>query len=192
MNNIDLICRALRRLGVLASGQLPTDAEAADALETLKAIILRTVSEGGLGQLAEVVAPEGDYKPEEFTRVLRNDPDTSSITLPDTVVEYGVKRPPFDGSIIAIADVTMAQAVTYIYDGDLGAWLPVETMTLTSIPPLTQRDANGFASMLAVELADEYGQSIPAATELAATRWHSQIVGGWSRQTKPTRPADYF
>ena len=192
MNNIDLICRALRRLGVLASGQLPTDEEAADALESLRAIILRTVSEGGLGQLAEVIAPEGDYSPEEFTRILRLDPDNTEIILPATVTECDIERPPYDGSIIAIADVTIPQTVTYVYDGDLGAWLPVETMTLTSIPPLTQRDANGFASMLAVELADEYGQSIPAATELAATRWHAQIVSGWSRQTKPPRPADYF
>lgn len=195
MNCLDIITRAMRRIGVLAAGQLPTDDETEDALEALKAIFLRAVSEGALGELSDVLAETGDFEAEEFTRVFRYDAETTSITLPEIVTDdcTGEARAPRDKAVIAIADQFTASTVTYIYDGDEKQWLPVETMTATSKAPLASRDVTGIAAYLAVELADEYGQPLGEATVMAAQRWHSNIINGWSREM-PTvaRPENYF
>ena len=180
MNALSIIKRALRRLGVLASGTEPTADEAADALECLQGILLRAISEGALGTLQDVIATDGMVAPEN-SRVLLNNVAVDDITLPDTVTESGSERPTRDGSVVVISDTFTDQTVTYIYDGDEGEWLAVETMGLTSKVPLSLRDVIGLSAYLAVEIADEYGQEPSQATAIAASRWHSTIGTNWSR-----------
>ena len=182
MNALSIIKRALRRLGVLASGTEPTADEAADALECLQGILLRSIAEGALGTLTDVIATD-DMVATENSRILLNDVLVDEISLPETVTENGTERPPRDSSVVVITDTFTDQTVTYIYDGDEGEWLSVETMTLTSKVPLSLRDIIGLSAYLAVEIADEYGQDVSETTAIAASRWHSTIGTNWSRQT---------
>jgi len=59
--------------------------------------------------------------------------------------------------------------------------------------PLAERDVNGLASLLALELADEYGQEPGPVTTGSALRFQASLAADFSRPV-PTvpRPEAYF
>ena len=194
MNAIDLISRAMRRIGVLASGQLPQDDELEDAIETLRGLLLRMVSEGTFGELQDTIA-DSDTHVATASRILRNNADTIAITLPETVEDARTcaLRSPYHGTVVVISDQFTGETVTYLYDGDVAKWLAIETIDQTSEVPMAHRDPSGFTALLAVELADEFGMEISEPTAFAAMRYQSSLAHDWSRSfpTKP-RPENYF
>lgn len=193
MNAIDLISRAMRRIGVLASGQTPQGDELEDALQTLRGMLLRMVTEGTFGELADVIAESGTHDANE-SRILRNNVDTTGIELPDLVQNHeGDLRPPHHGTVVVISDQFTSQTITYLYDGDIARWLPLETIGQTSEVPMSHRDPNGFAALLAVELADEYGMEVREPTILAAQRYQLSLAHDWSRAAEVCpRSENYF
>ena len=195
MNAYKICTRALRRIGVLAQGEVPDEDTLNDAIDTLKEVLLRAVGEGALGSLTNEIASAGAHQATPFSRVVRNNIDTTSIDLPDTITDdcTGEARTPFDGSVIAIADQFSNETVTYVYDEDVAQWLGIETIDSTSEVPLAERDANGLASYIGLELADEYGLEVPEATAFAARRWQNTINTGFSREQRVIpRPENYF
>ena len=192
MNAIDICSRAMRQARVLAAGEIPTEEDLDDAIETLKSILLRAVSEGAFGRLNNAIATEGDFIAEPMTRVVRNNADNTSITLPETITnEDGETDLPYDRSVIAIADQLTNQTVTYIYDLDVARWLPIETMTATSVVPLSARDAKGLSAYLSVEISDEYGQEVREATARAALRFNASLLNGQSRPRQRHNPPEW-
>ena len=184
MNSIDIITRALRRLGVVASGQKATDTEIDDALDTLKGIYFRLISEGTLGVLSDETAGAGGYDAAAASRILLDNPNTEAVNLPDRAK---------NGSAVIVADIFENTSTTYIFDGDLAKWLSIEAMTRTSPAPFAKRDPLGLACYLALELGDEYGIQPSESISFNAARFHSSLTMGASRETETVaRPTDYF
>jgi hypothetical protein len=190
MNCLDIITRAMRRIGVVASGKLPTDQEAADALESLKGIYRRWITEGGAGALKDVT-PTGPYIAGENERIVSDNLAVTSIDLPSTISDCGVSRPPRDASVVIIADTLSGHVEDFIYDAGTREWVSIEALTLTSVPPLAMRDANGLACYLALELADEFGQTPTEMTTRNAMRWQKGLAFNWSVEDRIT-PGIYF
>ena len=190
MNCIDLISRALRRIGVLAGGALPRDVEAADALQTLIGVYRRLITEGSFGELSDAI-PAGDYTAQENQRVLRTTTHVGSISLPEVIVEDQTSRPPRDCSVVIISDEFSGETAEFIYDGAVKKWVPLTSLTLTSRPPLANRDPLGLVCLLALELADEYGQPQSDLIKLNAIRFLHGITHNWSNPQTVT-PGVYF
>ena len=186
MNTLDIISRALRRIGVLAGGQLPRDVEAADALQVLIGLYRRLITEGSFGELSDAI-PVGDYTAAENQRVLRTSTHVGSITLPDNIVEDQTSRPPRDCSVVIISDELSGATAEFIYDGAVKKWVPLTTLSLTSVAPLANRDPLGLTCLLAMELADEYGQPISDLIKLNGIRFLSGITHNWSNPQTQTK-----
>lgn len=91
-------------------------------------------------------------------------------------------RPPRDGAFIIINDATTGNSVQYIYEGFSNRWISVHDLSLDpggdvldinglvvavnepSIAPLSMRDANGLAALLATKLADHYAATLMPST----------------------------
>lgn len=203
MNCLDVISRAMRRIGVLAAGELPRDLEAADALDTLTGIYARLITEGAVGEIHSRNLA-GQITAGENQRIILAD-TSSVVTLPETVPEnypsssfdpcdelYGSlfsigSRPIRDGAVVVIVNHVTKTIETFIRDGQANIWVDIDNLDLTSPAPLSRRDPNGLACMLAIELADEYGQQPSAMTMANAARWQMGITHNWSEPSPPTR-----
>jgi len=178
----------MRRLGVLAGGQLPRDTESADALESLKGIYRRLISEGVCGPLKDVAPTTANYKAGENERIYRNSITTTSIDFPDQVSDgCGGYRLPRDASVISITDEFSNTTLDYIYEAGTRTWVPLDGLTLTSPALFARRDPNGLACMLAIELADEYGQQPSEIIARNAARWQMTLTYNWAQEDAPTR-----
>lgn len=178
----------MRRLGVLAGGQLPRDTESADALESLKGIYRRLIWEGVSGPLKDVAPTTATYQAGENERIFRNSITTTSINFPDQVSDgCGGFRLPRDASVIIITDEFSGSTVDYIYEAATRTWIPLDGLTLTSPALFARRDTNGLACMLAIELADEYGQQPSEIITRNAARWQMSLTYNWSQEDAPTR-----
>ena len=206
MNCLEVISRAMRRIGVLASGELPRDVEAGDALDTLSGIYARLITEGAFGEIHSFNA-SASMTAGENQRIILSDPNTV-ITLPETVANhypcdgsfggdlYGEPcafaqsngtRPVRDGAVVIIANHVTNTIQTFIRDGQANIWLDIDNLDLTSPAPLSRRDPTGLACYLAIEIADEYGQQPSAMTTMNAARWQMGITHNWSEASPPTR-----
>ncbi|PTW45591.1 hypothetical protein C8J25_107276 [Sphingomonas faeni] len=179
MNCIDIISRALRRIGVVAGGELPTDIEAQDALETLKSIYARLLTEGAFGEITSTI-PASAYTAGENERVIISTLAVTDVELPETITECGRERPVRDGAIIVIANHLTNQTTTYVRDGQANVWCDMDNLDLTSAAPLSRRDAIGLSSYLALELCDEYRQQPSEITIRNAARFTMGITHNWS------------
>lgn len=92
-------------------------------------------------------------------------------------------RPPKDGAIIVIADAFTGSMADFIYDGTIRRWLAVngsindltgevEPMTLDSEAPMSTRDPDGLAALLATKIADIFGADL-APTTISAAQGHT-------------------
>ena len=182
MNNFEIITRALRRLGVIASGQTATTDEMDDALEALRSLFSRMVSDGTFGRLSTIEAGAGVYDATPMTRVIRSSPDTTKINLP-TIAP--------DKSVIIIADIIQDTTSTFVYDVDAASWTRIETMTQTSRAPFGSRDALGLSAYLAAEMSSEFGVELSEILSFDAARYHASLGSDLSREINPTI-SDYF
>lgn len=180
-------------MGVLGAGQTASGDDLADALDTLRSIYSRLISEGGLGRLTDVIADDGTFLASEMTRVFVSSVGTDVVALPETVTEDGAVRPIRDGSVIVVVNQLTGSTASYVFQADVGNWISIETLDATSRAPFADRDANGLAAYLAVELADEYGLPLGEATALAASRFHSNLLNGFgTAAVMVARPENYF
>jgi hypothetical protein len=209
-----IINRALRRLGTLGAGATPRDVENQDALDTLRSLYQRWITEGAFGALRDVT-PIGDYVAHENERIFRNSASTANITLPESVANYpsqamvgdygagwysgpiiaGINTPtrlPRDGSVVVIIDAFTAPTETWIYDGHLKRWCDVTNLDFGAIAPLSERDSSGLAACLAVELADEFGQSVPPLTVNSAQRFQMGLTHNYSVAGDVVTPTSFI
>lgn len=193
-----LISGAMRKIGVLASGQVPSAPEAADALEALRNMYEAFVSEGLFGRQAEVWVPDGtgDFTANENRSYTVEDLASVTITLPTFVDDswwmwqppYGWypsagmstdpgagKRPPLDGNVIRMADLTTTERRLYVYDGATARWTSLLDLELTDEAPLSTRYGAGLQAMLGVQMSGEYGVQVPPSTAIEAARCRSAM-----------------
>lgn len=171
MNCLDIITRALRRIGVVGTGQLPREQEQDDALDYLKAIYRRLISSGAFGTIREVHPNDTTYKANAFERVVSTNP-TCVVTLPDTARS---------GAVVCVVDTFRNQVDEYVFDGHTQKWTTIDDLDLTSPAPLAHGDPTGLAAYLALELADEYGQTPSTILMNSAAHWVNGLQMDWSR-----------
>lgn len=191
--------RALRKLGKLAAGREARDADATDVLESLRGLYRSLINSGTLGRGREVI-PTSDYTANENERIFRNSDVTGAIeiTLPELVrdtlgmpAEYGSRwvppasttdadlRPPRDGAFVVISDAYSGETQEYIYDGTLCRWFLLSDLTLDDTAPLSHRDPDGLAAMLASQIADEFGGDVLPATGRLAALFQTNLTHRW-------------
>lgn len=151
----DIVRRALRLTGELVSGQQPSGSAAADGLELLQGLILDMPGLIMNGYWREESASTA-VTAKEGRRYTVTAPGV--ITLPVTVTDDGCTRPPHDLAKVQIVG-TAANLGTWIYSATKGAWGKVEDLTISSELPFGPEDDAGLAAQLAVEMADEYGET---------------------------------
>lgn len=66
--NLDIIKGAMKKIHVLASGAVPTAAQAADGMAALKGLYVELIGQGSLGRLYDVLAT-ADLTAREWTRI---------------------------------------------------------------------------------------------------------------------------
>lgn len=165
---LSIVNSALRKLGLLASGREARSVDRDDAFQALVSMYRSWINAGAFGRLSDVT-PTVDYVAGENERIFRNSDATLEITLPETIDDEGRKLTPLDCSVVVIVDAFTGTVAEFIYDGQSKAWNALYDLELTSEAPLSRRDADGLASCLAVQLADEFrGELGPVTIRLAA------------------------
>lgn len=204
---------ALRKLGVLGAGREPRAADGQDAFDGLAAMYRAMINAGAFGRLCDVVPTGTDYTARRSERIFRNNSDTLTINLPEmisgepgccqyygTIVTVesegstvtvtvqpaqpmGYAVPPHDCMVVVISDAFTGQTADFIYDGHIKKWQSLYDLTIDSEAPLSFRDVNGLASLLATTIADQFGGQLTDATVSAARIFQSSLTHRFSMPT---------
>ncbi len=166
----------MRRIGVIAGGEIPTEQESDDAFDTLKAIYRRLINDGAFGVIRDISVEAGEHSLCAGQRVTVG--GDVSLDFPQFAR---------DMAIICVVDPQRNQVDEYIFDGRAKKWGKIDDLTLTSVAPLSNHDAIGLACYLALELADEYGQQPSQVTVQNAARWQMAITHNWSAEPETAR-----
>ena len=169
------ITRALRKLRVIASGEEPTAAEAADGLAVVQGMVDAWASGGMFGRLTEYFGDASGIKfGTEATawQVLESTPVPGdvTVTLP-TRVRWpdGDEAPPPHMTLYEIVDDTGGTLKRFAWDARMGRYVLLHALTLDSPMPLATAGAEGMAALVATKLAEEFGAEIgPALVREAA------------------------
>ena len=207
----NVINRALGKIGIVAAGENPATADNALALRQLRALYRKLRTSGAFGVVYEVIPTEATYRAQENEHIMRRDASVVTITLPETidnleaVNDYGnltymadenAIRPPRDCSIIIITDLLSTDQTVatdeFIYDGQTKRWRSVNLLNFNEIAPLSHRDENGLASLLAMQLAPEFGQTVPDLVVRDAYHFEEGITHNWSQAGELIIRQDYF
>ena len=91
----------------------------------------------------------------------------------------------FDGTVVRITDQFGPSRAIYIYDGYVQLWMRIDALGLNDEAPLSQRDADGLAAILAVRMSDEFGSELlTAGTVQAANKYKMALVTGYGSQER--------
>lgn len=160
----DIVTLALRRARVVGIGRTPRASESDDAMTALQGYYDGLFAHGAFSALKQV------YKAVDYTAGLneRIIADNATITIPDLI--NGI--PPVDlSAIIVVTDTTQKN---YVFS--LGRWQVCDSLTLDSTAPLANRDQEGLACSLALEIAENYGTSVGPRVFEKATRFNSSLL----------------
>jgi hypothetical protein len=173
-----IIARALRMARIVAKGDEPTSTESAEAMTALLSIYQRLADTALATE--ETLYETEDVEAEEGQRIYC----TGTVTLP-TTIDDGTTRRPLDLASVQYQDENTSSAWrTYI--SDRGTWTRIDNLVEASDAPFADRNQDGLAALLAVEIAHEYGKEPSAATVMQARRFQSQM------QPRNTDPVEYY
>lgn len=213
-SNKQIIDGALRRLGVLGGhGQSAQPDDYANALQTLASLFKSLISRGAFGRLKDVIPPFSagltEYQAGENERVYRNSTDAGQIvSLTDIITDRcGNPRPVHDLAVVSIQDRQSGNSVDYIFDGGRKQWFALDDLAnadssdatalaglLAQECPLSNRDAAGLSSYLALHIADDFGSQLPPATQKIAQNFIQGLTHNYSgrqQERDEDRPSDY-
>ncbi len=208
--NCRLVCNgALRKLGILAAGREARPVDLNDTFDALKGLYKQLITNGAFGRLVDVI-PTEDYTAFENERIFRNTEDVVSITLPETLLNweywggwwiYGRYpyepvppatnatnldvRTPRDCAVVSIIDKFSELDADFIYDGQRKQWTGISSLTLDADAPLSNRDPQGLQSLLALQIADEYGREIGPTTSRLAGNFQTALTNRFSFCDEP-------
>lgn len=198
-----VINSALRKIGVLAAGREARPNDANDALGSMQSMYMGLINSGAFGRLRDVI-PIADYTACENERVFRQNDGCTQVILPETIpvdpfcnvgywnyetdpwgplvtnaTNYQV-RPPRDCAVIVINDAFAKTTTTFVYDGAVKLWRTLDGIGLDDPAPLADRDPDGFASLLAMSMVDEFGGDMPASTTRSALAFQTSLTARFS------------
>jgi hypothetical protein len=162
---LEVVSRALRLARIVGLGEEPSDTELDDGMFVLQSIYQR-IADTALAASDEIYIAD-DYTAGENERIY----STGTVTLPDLID---------DGSDRRVKDLASVQYnegdgwQTWI--SDRGDWVRVDDLESSDEAPLSSRNKEGLACLVAVEYAGTFGAlEIDAATVQKARRFQSQL-----------------
>jgi len=187
----DIVRRALRAMGVLTAGEVPSGQDAADGVERFQSLILGLPGLLHGGRWNDVTT-DGAYTAKEGDRITVTAPGV--VTLPATVEDgdTGCTRAPRDLAKVQILG-TASNAGLWLYAGSVGEWRKADGLTISSQSPLGPEDDEGLAAQLAGNMVEEYGAEVSARTlDLAQISARSIRSRLYRTQPRPMQPvSDY-
>lgn len=161
-----IISRALRLSRIVAVGEEPTASELDEGMTVLRSIYQR-IADTALAPTDEIYVDD-DYTAGENERVY----STGTVTLPD-LIDDGQERRVKD--LAAVQYNEGAGWQTWI--SDRGDWVRVDDLDEADEAPFSNRNEDGLASLVAVELAPTFGDlaQIDQITMTKAARFQSQL-----------------
>lgn len=206
MNTIrDVITLALKKLSVIRGSGQPKAQDAADALASLASFYNELISNGTCGRVWAVPvtqAFDGNAGHNQHINIITE--DTVEIDLPDLMpwawccnwrpsrdygwglsIPYNVgERMPPDMSVVRITSKNDDNRATYLYDAPVQRWMRIDNLNipdqnavLNREAPLSSRNMDGLAALLATRIADQFGQDLLSALTLqAANRYKMALV----------------
>lgn len=194
------VTRALRKLGVLRSSGEPTAADAASGLASLQSFYMECISGGAFGRVFNVpISAAGTVTAGGNQHINILTADEVDVDLPATVPMYhwdtwrpcrdygwGLNVPlgndtgenvPRDKSVVSVTTQYGETRATYVYDSPIQRWLRIDSLDLNDEAPLSARSPDGLAALLAVRMADEFGDStLSPLTLQAANKYKRDLV----------------
>ena len=191
---------ALRKLGIVRSGGTASASEMQDCLEALSSLYQSWIDGGAFGRVRNVPVSRGGSLTtgvNQHLNVLTE--DELDLSLPSIVPydywdtympsrDYGWGlNVPFGGddgqnvtpdkSVILITDQFGSGRATYVYDGTVQRWMNVSDLTLDNEAPLSARNLDGLASVLAVRVVDQFGDTnLSQLTMRSANKYQLALV----------------
>lgn len=199
----DTVNLAFRKLGVVRAGGEAKAADAADALSALVSFYMECVTGGAFGRVWSVpVSTAGTIEATGNQHINVVTEDTVTVDLPSTVPahywdtwmpcrDYGWGlnvplgadpnvRMPRDKAVVMITDQVGTGRATYVYDAPVQRWMRIDALVLTDEAPLSARNADGLASVLATRIADQFGDSqLSRITLMSANRYRLALVNSY-------------
>ena len=165
----DIIKRGLQQARIVPLGRDPTSKEAEAGMLALQGIYDGWATGGMFGRLTDVYI---------FA-------DDATITLPDTVEGDDGTRIPRDLAQISVNDGTWRHWIW------TGLWTELTGLTLDSEAPLSERDQEGLSSLLAIYLAEGFGESVGQMTASRGMRFQGGVSHKFG-STQDVVASDYF
>lgn len=206
----DTITLALKKLSVIRGDGQPKAQDAADALASLASFYNELIENGTCGRVHSVPitrAFDGNAGHNQHINVMT--PETVTIDLPNLMpwdwccswrperdYGWGLNIPYSDGetvprdlSAVRITNDTDASRATYLYDSPVQRWMRIDNLStqddnevLNREAPLSSRNPDGLASVLAVRIADQFGDTmLSALTVKAANTYQKSLAVGFGR-----------
>lgn len=170
----------MRRIGVIAAGNTPSDQEAQDALELLSGLYAQMFAEGLFGRIETITANE-NMTVTDSLRIIR-EYSVSTISVSDTANDL---------TAVIIANPSQSTVSRWIFDLTANEWRSITDLNLTDPAPLADRDPTGLSCLLATEIADEWGQRTTAKTNENAAKFRRHLANNFGEPFKPNQ-AEYF
>lgn len=196
----DVIQRAQLEQGVIRSGGVPTGSDASDCLGMLQSLYAGMVTNGAFGRVRDVnISAPGSITTGVNQHINVTTDEAVTVTIPATVPHdywdtwmpcrdygWGLNVPfgadtganvPRDKSVIAVTDQFGPGRVMYVYDGTIQRWMRIDELSLTEEAPLSARNYDGLASLLALSVVDMFGDALLSAqTVRAANQYKLALV----------------
>lgn len=201
----DVITLALKKLSVIRGSGQPKAQDAADALASLSSFYNELISNGTCGRVRSVPitqAFDGNAGYNQHVNILTE--DAVGVELPDLMPwgwccnwrpsrDYGWglsvpynqgERMPPDMSVVRITSKFNDDRATYLYDAPVQRWMRVDNLNipdqnavLNREAPLSSRNMDGLAALLATRVADQFGDGLLSAlTVRAANQYKIALV----------------
>lgn len=204
----DVITLALKKLTIVQSGGVATAEDAADLLASLSSFYNECIDGGTFGRVFDVpISKAFDGSPGHNQQINVLTDEAVALELPATMPStwccnwrpwrdygWGLSVPadenvPHDLSVVRVTDQFGPSRATYIYDGYIQRWVRVDDLDLTvdstvlnREAPLSARNMDGLASVLAVRVADQFGQDLLSAITVGSSdRYRRALVTRFGR-----------
>lgn len=157
---LDIITRGYRMIGVVGRGEVATGSDAEDGMARLQSLILNLP--GFLKNAApwcdKTVATSYTAKIGQRITV----PEDVVITLPRSISYGGNATLPLD--LAKVQQIGGDTPGLWLFSATNASWKRADALTLNSDSPFGEEDTDGLAALFALNVADEYGEEIPART----------------------------
>lgn len=182
----DLGRRALRAVGAIPAGKIPSGINAETVQEYLQSVILDLPGLLKNGRFHEVAVTSA-YTARESDRCTVTAPGV--VTLPTTVSCEGYTRPPRDLARVQILGADVTNAGLWVYSATLAIWSNVLGLKGSSDSPFGPEDDQGVAFITAVNIAADYGAEAELGQRTIAIA--NEATKSFRSRFKRSQPIDW-